>query len=121
MLLGKLEVDGFADAEVAGDMAAASELREAAKALRKGDMQAAKEHLEKADLAAAQQQATAGRPSLRVQRLPQRYQRLTDTTYAYESPAHDYRAVVQVTAEGAIQEYPGLFKLERRLEPLSRR
>lgn len=52
-------------------------------------------------------------PSLRVQRLPQRYQRLTDSTYAYESPAHDYRAVLQVTAEGAVAQYPGVFELHR--------
>jgi hypothetical protein len=52
-------------------------------------------------------------PSLRVQRLPQRYQRLTDTTYAYESPVHDYRAVLQVTAEGAVSAYPGVFALQR--------
>lgn len=51
--------------------------------------------------------------SLRVTRLPQRYQRLTDTTYAYESPAHDYRAVLQVTADGAVAQYPGVFALRR--------
>lgn len=57
------ELDELANAlEQGGDPESARELREAAKALRKGDQKSAKEHLEKADIAAATQGAREADP-----------------------------------------------------------
>jgi uncharacterized protein len=50
-------------------------------------------------------------PRLRLLVLPQVYRRVSATRYAYESPAHNYAATLQVTRIGAIADYPGVFKL----------
>ena len=50
-------------------------------------------------------------PRLRLLVLPQIYGRLSATRYAYESPAHNYAATLEVTKIGAIANYPGVFEL----------
>ena len=50
-------------------------------------------------------------PSLRLTRLPQRYERLGRTTYAYKAPTVGYAGTLQVTPLGAVFRYPGLFEL----------
>ena len=52
-------------------------------------------------------------PSLRLTRLPQRYERVGRTTYAYEAPTVGYAGILQVSSQGAVLRYPGLFKLLR--------
>lgn len=52
-------------------------------------------------------------PAIKVLVLPQRYKRISRNEYAYESPAHGYRATLQVSRLGAIELYPGVFELER--------
>ncbi len=50
-------------------------------------------------------------PRLRLLVLPQIYRRLSETRYAYESPAHNYSATLEVTKLGAIKDYPDVFEL----------
>jgi uncharacterized protein len=50
-------------------------------------------------------------PRLRLLVLPQIYRRLSETRYAYESPAHNYAATLEVTKLGAIKDYPAVFEL----------
>jgi uncharacterized protein len=50
-------------------------------------------------------------PRLRFTKLPQRYERTGRTEYAYEAPTIGYAGTLQVSASGAIVEYPGLFEL----------
>ena len=52
-------------------------------------------------------------PSLRFTRLPQRYERLGRTTYAYEAPTVGYTGTLHVSSLGAVLRYPGLFELLR--------
>jgi uncharacterized protein len=44
-----------------------------------------------------------------VKPLHQSYRRITDSTYDYASPAHDFRATLRVDGFGAVEEYPGLW------------
>ena len=51
-------------------------------------------------------------PANTLERLEQRYHRLTDATYDYESPRFSYHAVLETTPEGFARRYPGLWELE---------
>ena len=51
-------------------------------------------------------------PANTLERLEQRYHRLTDVTYDYESPRFSYRAVLETTPEGFVRRYPDLWELE---------
>jgi hypothetical protein len=50
-------------------------------------------------------------PSWRFTKLPQRYERIGRTEYAYEAPTVDYAAILKVSSVGAVVQYPGLFEL----------
>src|SRR5262245_27404543 len=52
-------------------------------------------------------------PRLRFARLPQRYERIGRTQYAYEAPTVGYSGTLQVSPMGAVVQYPGLFELLR--------
>ena len=52
-------------------------------------------------------------PRLRFTRLPQRYERIGRTKYAYEAPTVGYAGTLQVSSLGAVLHYPGLFELLR--------
>jgi hypothetical protein len=45
----------------------------------------------------------------RLKRLPQRYERRDRTSYWYESPATGYAALLRVTSDGFVRDYPGLW------------
>jgi uncharacterized protein len=51
-------------------------------------------------------------PDLRVERLEQQYARLEDdgdtSRYDYESPDHDFRAVLVFDQSGLVLDYPGI-------------
>jgi hypothetical protein len=47
-----------------------------------------------------------------LQRLPQRYERRTPRAYAYQSPTFGYDAVLDVSPDGFVTRYPGLWELE---------
>jgi len=51
-------------------------------------------------------------PANTLERLEQRYHRLTGATYDYESPRFSYHAVLETTAEGFARRYPDLWALE---------
>jgi uncharacterized protein len=51
-------------------------------------------------------------PAMTLRVLPQRYRRLGRTTYDYESPSHGYRATLELTPQGAVVRYPGVFERE---------
>lgn len=42
--------------------------------------------------------------------LPQRYERRAEAVYWYESPRHGYAALLDVTPEGFVRRYPGLWE-----------
>ncbi|PKN30783.1 MAG: hypothetical protein CVU64_01780 [Deltaproteobacteria bacterium HGW-Deltaproteobacteria-21] len=44
--------------------------------------------------------------------LDQRYERRTETTYWYEVPRFEYAAMLEVTLDGFIARYPGLWEAE---------
>jgi hypothetical protein len=44
--------------------------------------------------------------------LPQVYRRQGETTYAYESPQHGYRATLEIAPSGFVARYPDLWELE---------
>ncbi|RZL63617.1 MAG: hypothetical protein EOP81_12120 [Variovorax sp.] len=44
--------------------------------------------------------------------LVQHYERRGETSYAYEAPRFDYRALLGVTPEGFVRDYPGLWCAE---------
>lgn len=48
----------------------------------------------------------------RIAVLPQRYERRSDTIYAYDAPSFDYHASLEVTSAGFVRHYPGLWELE---------
>jgi hypothetical protein len=48
-----------------------------------------------------------------LQRLPQRYERRSQTSYWYESPTTGYFGLLDFTPEGFIRVYPGLWEAER--------
>jgi hypothetical protein len=52
-------------------------------------------------------------PANTLRRLDQRYERRTETTYWYEAPAFGYAAMLQVHPSGFIEDYPGLWQVER--------
>jgi uncharacterized protein len=52
-------------------------------------------------------------PRMKLGRLRQRYKRLSPTTYDYEAPRFNYRATLQVSAIGAVIDYPTLFAMEQ--------
>jgi len=47
--------------------------------------------------------------SWQLRRLPQRYERRSEGEYWYESPATGYAALLTVTADGFVRDYPGLW------------
>jgi len=51
-------------------------------------------------------------PANTLERLEQRYHRLTDATYDYESRKLSYHAVLETTPDGFVRRYPGLWELE---------
>lgn len=52
-------------------------------------------------------------PSLEVRRDPQRYTRLGDRTYRFESRDTDFRRDIEVDGDGFVVHYPGLFMRRR--------
>lgn len=53
-------------------------------------------------------------PSLRVSRDPQRYTRVADHAYLYESLDSDFSSRITVDADGFVLDYPGLFRASDR-------
>lgn len=51
-------------------------------------------------------------PANTLERLEQRYHRLTEATYDYESRRFSYHAVLETTTDGFVRRYPGLWELE---------
>lgn len=47
-----------------------------------------------------------------LSRLPQSYERRSETTYWYEAPAVDYEALLEVSGDGFVTRYPGLWETE---------
>lgn len=47
-----------------------------------------------------------------LERLPQRYERRSETTYWYESPSLGYTALLEINSAGFIRRYPGLWERE---------
>lgn len=45
-----------------------------------------------------------------VDLLPQRYERRSEATYWYESPSVEYAALLEVTPDGYVSRYPGLWE-----------
>lgn len=66
---------------------------------------------EHADLTVAWLDLPAAQPAA-MRALPQRYARRSATTYWYESPDDGYAALLELTREGVIARYPGLWELE---------
>lgn len=52
-------------------------------------------------------------PRPRFTVLPQRYERLSKDIYGYASPSAGYRGELRVSKEGAVTDYPGLFRMVR--------
>jgi hypothetical protein len=50
-------------------------------------------------------------PGLRFTTLPQRYERIGRTEYSYRAPTVGYTGTLQVSSQGAVVQYPGLFEL----------
>jgi hypothetical protein len=53
------------------------------------------------------------RQPLAMRALPQRYARRSASTYWYESPDDGYAALLELTEQGTIARYPGLWELEQ--------
>ena len=51
-------------------------------------------------------------PAGRLERLDQRYERRTVEGYWYAAPRFDYAALLQVSALGFVEQYPGLWAIE---------
>ena len=51
-------------------------------------------------------------PAGTLVRLEQRYHRLTDERYSYDAPRFAYHADLEVTPDGFVRNYPGLWALE---------
>lgn len=51
-------------------------------------------------------------PALTLDRLSQRYARVSPASYEYEAPDVGYRGVLECAVEGLVLHYPGLFRLE---------
>ena len=54
-----------------------------------------------------------------LERLSQRYERRTDTTYWYEAPRFEYAAQLEVAPSGFVRVYPTLWEMEPSDERLS--
>jgi uncharacterized protein len=50
-------------------------------------------------------------PALRLRTLPQRYERTAGHQYAYQAPSVGYSGTLQVSRDGAVTHYPGLFEM----------
>jgi hypothetical protein len=48
-----------------------------------------------------------------LRELSQRYERRSSTAYAYEAPGVGYAGLLEVTPEGFVRRYPGLWEAER--------
>lgn len=46
-------------------------------------------------------------------RLPQEYKRVSETSYAYNSPTAHYQATIVVAPNGFAAEYPGLWRMQK--------
>jgi hypothetical protein len=66
---------------------------------------------ESADLPVAWLDVPDAQP-LALQRLAQRYERRSASTYWYEASMFDYRGMLELTADGIIVRYPDLWELE---------
>ena len=51
-------------------------------------------------------------PELTLERLEQRYRRITSDQYDYRAPRFDYAAVLKASDLGFVTHYPGLWELE---------
>ncbi len=51
-------------------------------------------------------------PSFELELLPQRYRRLDETAYRYESAGGQFVADLQVNAAGFVTDYPGFWHAE---------
>lgn len=51
-------------------------------------------------------------PSFKLELLPQRYRRLSETTYRYESAGGQFVADLKVNPSGFVMDYPGLWQSE---------
>lgn len=49
----------------------------------------------------------------RLERLPQRYERRSETAYWYEAPSTGYADLLEVAPSGFVVRYPGLWEAER--------
>jgi uncharacterized protein len=67
---------------------------------------------EAADVPVAWLDPSAGAVQLEV--VAQRYERRTETAYWYTSPRFDYAGLLEVTPDGFVQKYPGLWELAAR-------
>lgn len=56
-------------------------------------------------------------PELRLEPLPQRYRRVSETTYQYESPTQGFAADLRVNAVGFVTSYPSLWEIESATAP----
>jgi hypothetical protein len=63
-----------------------------------------------ADLAVAWLDVPATRP-FALELLAQRYERRSASTYWYEAPRFDYRAMLELTPQGTVARYPGLWEV----------
>ncbi len=50
--------------------------------------------------------------SLALERLPQRYERRSESTYWYEAPSFGYAALLEVAPSGFVTRYPGFWEAE---------
>jgi hypothetical protein len=51
-------------------------------------------------------------PSIELERLEQKYRRLDETRYRYESGGGRYETELEVNEEGFVRQYPGLWEVE---------
>lgn len=51
-------------------------------------------------------------PAARLEFLPQRYERRSESAYWYQAPAFGYSGLLEVTSEGFAKLYPGLWEME---------
>lgn len=54
-------------------------------------------------------------PTLALTRLPQRYERIADDRYRYDSPTAGYHETLEMHDSGFVRTYPGLWVLESAL------
>jgi len=51
-------------------------------------------------------------PELQLERLEQRYERVTEDAYDYRAPSVDYAETLRVSLTGFVTHYPGLWEVE---------